>query len=85
MPDKHSLRAFVLDLYANGPSRHHDRVTVACALSGCTSFIGKDARRANRAYLTVAEDVLGCMKREGDLVQDRQGWFVPAAPQQETP
>lgn len=85
MPDKHPLRAFVLDLYANGPSRHHDRVTVACALSGCTSFIGKDARRANRAYLTVAEDVLGWMKREGDLIQDRQGWFVLAAPQQETP
>lgn len=44
-------------------------------LSGTTSFMGRGAVTGNRAYRTVAKDVLGYMQCQGRLVRDGVGWY----------
>jgi hypothetical protein len=64
----HPLEPVVRDAF-RGRSVH-DRVTLACHLKGCTHLSGG----GDRAYLKVAEDVLGYMESQGKLTIDAQGW-----------
>lgn len=44
-------------------------------LTGVTWFSGKYAAVGNKAYLTVARDVLDCMTSQGKLRVDEDGWY----------
>lgn len=52
----------------------HDRVTLASHMKGVSDLSGKDGAKGDRAYLLVAEDVLGCMTCQGKLYVDADGW-----------
>lgn len=70
--EPHPLESVVMEAFLTSPA--HDRVTLACFLSGCTGFRGKSAATGDKAYLVVAEDVLGHMESQGKLHTDRDGW-----------
>lgn len=51
-----------------------DTATIIAKM-GCPQA-GRDAAKANRAYKLVAEDVLGCAEKSGELVRDKDGWYT---------
>lgn len=65
---KHPLADLVLSAFEG--SRGHDRVTIA-------DFLGAPTRppKGLRAYLVVAEDVLLCLEKSGELYRSPEGWF----------
>ena len=79
----HPLEASVLAIFEKRPVQ--DRVTLAAGMSDpdpyTTTFIktGPDAPKLgiapNKAYLMVAEDVLGWMYAQGKLSKDTLGWY----------
>ncbi len=68
----HPLESAVRDAFRKGPA--HDRVTLADHMKGVSHLSGKDGAKGDRAYLLVAEDVLGCMTCQGKLCVDADGW-----------
>jgi hypothetical protein len=60
----HPLEGLVMAAFESSPA--HDRVTIAVRLCGHAP--------PHRAYLKVAEDVLGYMKGQGKLRVDDEGW-----------
>ena len=52
-----------------------DVAKLANELSGCAAFRGRRASGARKAYLYVAEDVLGCMHDDGHFIIDADGWY----------
>ncbi len=76
----HPLEAFVRESFkhraeASDPPAHN-RVTLAADLAGCTGLQGTQAIKGWNAYLTVAEDVLGCMHEGGHLIKNMDGWYL---------
>lgn len=69
----HPLDSVVRDAFRK--SQVQDRVTLATHMKGVTFFSGKGGSRGDKAYLLVAEDVLGCMADQGKLVTDEMGWY----------
>jgi len=69
----HPLESVVRDAFRKGPAQ--DRITLATHMKGVDHFTGKDGSRGDKAYLLVAEDVLGCMACQGKLVTDAMGWY----------
>lgn len=74
----HPLSEFVLAAFT--PERPcHDVHTIAPHLSGATHVEDVEKHRnVDKAYLLVAEDVLGCLREDGRLELDPQGWHVLA-------
>ncbi len=79
----HPLEAAVIEIFKKRSPQ--DRVTLACGLSSpnpwCSATIklGPKSPRLgispNKAYLMVAEDVLGWMHSQGKLARDADGWY----------
>lgn len=78
----HPLMGFVYDLAAEG--KILDRVELARKLSGTSAFVGRDAGKGWKAYLTVAEDVIGWMLDEGFIVE-ADSTFVVGMDKNKTP
>jgi hypothetical protein len=68
----HPLEDIVLKAFAENDCQ--DGATIFVALSGATSVRGGD-----KAYQTVARDVLGYMEDQGLIKRDASGWYRPVA------
>lgn len=81
--EPHPLEVAVVEVFRKRSPQ--DRTTLACGLmspnpwSATTIKVGPDGPHLgispNRAYLMVAEDVLGWMHKQGKLVRDGTGWY----------
>jgi hypothetical protein len=69
----HPLEAVVWKAFADSDCQ--DATTIAYALAGAI------VRGGNKAYHTVASDVLGVMEDQGKLTRDRHGWYRPSGRQ----
>lgn len=68
---RHPLTDFVLNSFSDY-RQCHDATTLASDMAG--GFVRKGGQKA---YLTVARDVLGCMEMDGLLEKDKEGWYRP--------
>jgi len=63
----HPLTGIALEAFAKQPLQ--DRITLA-------GYLGDSSGEAIKLYSKVADDVLGCMKGEGLIVEDAAGWSL---------
>lgn len=72
---RHPLADWVLDLMSR--ERYMDEAKLSCAMAGCAVLkVPRSSRDGMKAYLLVAEDILGNLLRRGELIQTEAGWYV---------